>query len=210
MHTVSLFCTVWAQCTDRHRALNFSQNAIFRQMNDSVLFDRLMLWWNESDILSLFWTTKSWINCTKGYFFLKFLTYLPSASTGSLTNCEQAAHQGWARRNATPPNWKTLSIFFTREILRRIWHCIRLHAKKPKLSRTSGSTGNLANDGRLCFLCTVHRQTLKPTIPIVFRRILRISLTKYMSDSGESRHKLLESSIPLQRERRHRSRSWPS
>ena len=37
---------------------------------------------------------------------------------------------GGVRRNVTPVKSKTLSIFFTRKIWRRIWHCIIFNASK--------------------------------------------------------------------------------
>ena len=51
---------------------------------------------------------------------------------------ETSPQYGGARRNAMPLNSTTLLIFFTRDIWRHIWDCVRLNAKKPKRSKTNG------------------------------------------------------------------------
>ena len=54
--------------------------------------------------------------------------------------------QSWrkARQAETPPHLisKKLRIFLTREIWRRLWHCLTLNVIKPKDSTTNGKDGN--------------------------------------------------------------------
>ena len=85
----------------------------------------------------------------------------PNASKFQSATKQEAHHR--AMRNATPLNSNTLPIFFTREIWRRLWHCITLYAKKTYASRTTGKWAKCAQPSNWWALLFSRMGKFRPT-----------------------------------------------